>query len=229
MSIVSKAWKIKFDGLLREELIPDFCQQKSKCLPEGFKEDSNRLEEEDCRYFLLAWESGIVRRVAPGKYQGPIESVVEHFFNHGPKSIEPRPYFLALEPFITFAALARLHYDHNWPTHCLATQSTDWAFDAVAYRPQSDAEHIAGEIKTTEQMMDRMIESMVDFGGRPEVQEPPSGPLQNAYRKVVGLRKRQAPIFWALGPSGYSRVFRVEYADDGFIKLAETDAAALDY
>jgi hypothetical protein len=66
-----------------------------------------------------------------------------------------------------------------------------------------------------------MLEMMVEFGGKPEAFAHPGEKGRNAYKKVEGLRARRAPVFWALGPAGYSRAFAVSYEDDGALQLEE--------
>ncbi len=68
------------------------------------------------------------------------------------------------------------------------------------------------------------------LGGEPTPQEPPKNDkTRNAYKKLVGLKARRAPVFWALGPDGYSLVFRVGYQDDGRVSFKPAAQDVLDY
>ena len=51
----------------------------------------------------------------------------------------------------------------------------------------------------------------------------------NAYRKLVALRKRKAPIFWALGPERVSFVFNMSYSVDGAVTFSPAEENVLSY
>jgi hypothetical protein len=40
-----------------------------------------------------------------------------------------------IEPVVTIAAMARLHFEFGWPISCLGMQSKTWAFDLMGYKP----------------------------------------------------------------------------------------------
>ena len=224
--------RAKFKELLFDVLLPDFCAQPHRnCHPLGFRPASIQISEEDAHYFLMAWESGLVRHQSPGRYVGPIPSHAEGFFWDGLRSVEPRPFTLWLEPVITFGSLARLHHDHGWPADRIGTQSFDGAFDTVAYKVGHRDEHVAGEVKKARREVDDLVSFMSTFGADPSAPEPDKSQKKgrNAFRKMAALRKRKAPVFWALGPEGYSRVFLPKYLSDGVVELNETGSGALDF
>ncbi|OLF71073.1 hypothetical protein AWH62_13525 [Maricaulis sp. W15] len=199
-------------------------------MPEGFKEASLRIGDEDARYFLQAWEAGLIVRKSPGAYTAPASHVTEQLFWDGRKTYSPRPYTLWLEPIITFGGLSRLHHDHGWPVAQIGTQSIDWAFDLVARLPGEAEEFIAGEVKKSRREIDAMLDVMNALGADPAHSEPPSGDkTRNAYKKLAGLKARRAAVFWALGPEGYSLVFRVNYFDDGRVEFEPVGQDALEY
>nr|WP_166176030.1 hypothetical protein [Altererythrobacter segetis] len=218
-----------FASLLQQELIPDWCadplREMNSC---GFKWGSVRLAASDALDFLRAWNSGLVRRERPGCYRAHRGAALEQFFWDGPKVPVPRSYTLWLEPLISFAALARLHLDFGWPADLIGTQSDDWAFDVVCFRPGSEIEHVAGEVKKSASEIDALINLMVHFGQDPDAPPPPSGRERNAYKKVMALRERRAPVFWALGPAGYGNVFRVGYENER-VSFTSTDDRALQF
>jgi hypothetical protein len=128
------SFRAAFEKLLNDRLIPEFCACPIRQLDTAsFKWSSVRVGEEDCRYFMMAWEAGIIQHIGRGLYRASLSAASEQFFWEGPKSLTPRPFTLWLEPIITVAGLARLHFDHGWPAHLIGTQSSDWAFDLVAY------------------------------------------------------------------------------------------------
>jgi hypothetical protein len=49
---------------------------------------------------------------------------------------------------------------------------------------------------------------------------------KNAFRKLKGLQARRASIFWAVGPNGANKIFRMTYTDGGAVifKAASDDA-----
>jgi hypothetical protein len=224
-------WAARFETLLREQLIPDFCRiEKRNCVPEGFREASLKLGQHDARYFLQAWDAGLVVRKSPGAYTAPGSHVTEQLFWDGQKIYSPRPYTLWLEPIITFGGLSRLHHDHRWPVEQIGTQSIDWAFDLVAKLPDDTDEFIAGEVKKSRREIDVMMEAMMAYGADPAAAEPPSADkTRNAFKKLAGLKARRAAVFWALGPEGYSLVFQVRHVDDGRVEFERIGQDGLDY
>lgn len=219
-----------FEALLYDKLIPEFCADKSRrCDAANFVRSSVKVSEEDAAYFLKAWEDDLIQHAGRGIYRTAKGAAGEQFFWEGMKSKDPRPFSLWLEPIITVAGLARLHFDYGWPAHLIATQSIDWAFDLVAFHPESEGELIACEVKKTATEVDQLISLMEQFCANPSQPEPPSGKARNAFKKVSALRARKAPIFWALGPNGYSRIFRTVYGDDGRIRLNPVSSEQLHF
>lgn len=127
------------------------------------------------------------------------------------------------------AGIARLMFQYGWPDRLIGAQSRDWAFDLVTYASGSDDEVIAGEVKKSHSEIDSMIRNMLEFCADPSIQEPTHSGQKNSYRKVVALRARKAPIFWALGPDGYQHVFRMTYHLDGVVQMLPATEDALRY
>lgn len=222
-------YRAHFERLLDDRLIPEFCNDTGRRLnPAGFKRSSIRVSDEDCRYFVMAWQAEIVRHLGRGMYRASLSAASEQFFWEGSKAADPRPFWLWLEPVITVGGLGRLHFDHGWPSHLIGTQSTDWAFDIVARLPNGRATHIAGEVKKSEREIDDLVGMMVDYGRDPPAPLPAAGKRRNAFKKVAALRRGRAPIFWALGPAGRSDVFRVSYKGD-IVSFARADDRVLDF
>jgi hypothetical protein len=144
------------------------------------------------------------------------------FWEHS-ASIVPRPITLWLEPIITIAAMARLHLDYGWPIECLGMQSKDSAFDPMAFKlPDFENEHIAGEVKDSARKLDRLLEHMNQCCAEDDSECSAPKIRKNAHRKIAGLKRCRAPIFWALGPGGDSRVLNVSYGNDGSIALKQS-------
>jgi len=218
----------RFDRLVRETLVPYYCTNpRMNCQPSGFDEGRKAVDPVDIDYFLMAWDSDLLYPIGEGQYGAPLGSASEMLFWEGPKDKNPRPFWLWLEPIITFGGLARLHLDFNWPAENLGAQSPDGAFDIVAHSDPNSPERIAGEVKKTKREVDRLIDLMVEYGADPAASALAGEKGRNAFKKVQGLRARQAPIFWALGPAGYSRAFAVRYDGDGAIYFHEVDQRAL--
>lgn len=214
--------RIAFERLLYDRLIPEFCSDpKRRCEPSTFDRASVRVRESDAADFLRAWNAGLFEHRGRGLYRSATSTVSEQFFWTGRNLPGARSFKLWLEPVITVAAFARLHFDYGWPHHLISTQSVDWAFDLVARLPDREHEFVAGEIKKTEAEIDQLLVLMKEFGRNPNLPVPASGKARNAYKKVLALRRRQAPVFWAIGPGGFSKVHAVEYGADGAIDLAE--------
>tara|TARA_R110000868_G_scaffold411715_1_gene707939 strand:- start:8956 stop:9657 length:702 start_codon:yes stop_codon:yes gene_type:complete len=218
----------RFDALVREELVPYYCTNpRMNCEPAGFDATRKLVDETDVEYFLRAWERGLLIPKGEGQYSTARGSASEALFWEGRKSETPRRFWLWLEPIITFGGLARLHLDFGWPTENIGAQSPDSAFDIVAYSNSSSDERIAGEVKKTKREVDRLLELMAEYCSDPSAVALVGERGRNAFKKVEGLRARKAPIFWALGPAGYSRAFSVSYQEGGSIGLEEVDSSIL--
>jgi len=220
----------KFRQLLYLRLIPDFCGDGSRGFePEAFDHSSLKLTDRDAEDFLRAWELGVLLHQGRGLYSTPMGGAREQFFWSGPKSHEVRRFRLSLEPIITVAAFARLHHDHHWPLNLLGCQSTDYAFDLVAYSSDGQRETIACEVKKTTNEVADLIRRMSEIGAKwSEASEPRSGPARNAFKKLSALNARKAPIFWIVGPSGRNHVFQTVYEDPA-IRFIEVDERFLNF
>lgn len=224
-------WKSEFDRVITDRLIPEFCDNPKKSFtPESFKSETlEKVSEYDARYFLMAIKAGLVEHQGCGHYTAPLSQTFEQFFWEGPKAVQPQRFTLWVEPIITVAGLARLHFDHGWPRCLLATQPRGWAFDLAAFHPDSQTILIACEVKKTSKEIEDLLAFMGDFARNPAASEPKTGKVRNAYKKILGLRKHQPQFFWALGPNCHSEVFQVEYEAAGHIDLISTSESALQY
>ncbi len=207
----------RFKSLILDELLPEFCDDASRSYGrDGFNENSIQISERDASDFLRAFDANLIVHHERGLYGASRSQIWEQFFWEGLKSKTPRPVTLWIEPIITVAVLARLHFDFKWPKDLIGTQSKDWAFDAVAFLPGNNNEHIACEVKKTVSELDRMIELMMKYAADTSIDPATMTKTQrNAYNKVSGLKTRHAPIFWAVGPDMASHVFRVSYENGG--------------
>jgi hypothetical protein len=207
-----------FEALLYETLLPDFCSDVRRgCEISGFDRASIKVTEHDAALFLKAWAHRLVTPIRPGLYRSSPGRPGEQLFWEGRKGTGVRRFTLWLEPIITIGSLARLHFEFDWPQHLIGTQSSDGAFDVFSHHPGCCGEHIAGEVKKTVREAERLLTLMCDFGRNPAAPEPPTGKERNAHKKIAALRARKAPIFWLIGPDGYSCVRRVTYAEDGAV------------
>lgn len=219
-----------FRKLLHDELIPQFCSDPLRnCDVNGFQHGTAHVADIDVLDFMRAWTGGLIHHEGRGLYRASRSAASEQFFWTGPRKSTPRTFSLWHEPVITVAALARLHFDFMWPKSLIGTQSCDWAFDLVAFPHESDCEQIAGEVKKSVAEVETLIRLMKEIGSNPELAAPLPGKALNAYKKVVGLRARKAPIFWAVGPNKCSHVFHVHYTAEGCVTLQTTTADALRY
>lgn len=207
----------KFKTRVLEELVPQYVTLPGcNMTPEGFKCDWEKIAERDASDFLRGLDAKLVVHVGHGKYRAERSHSVEKFFWESGKHLRPRPFGLWAEPIITVGALARLHFDLGWPAHLLGAQSKDYSFDLIACLSESGAaEHIACEVKKDRRELDQCIRLMTELGADPSIPEPKkSKPRRNAWKKVMGLRARRAPLFWALGPDRYEFIYNVRYEGD---------------
>lgn len=220
----------EFERILYERFVPEFCSEaKRNCLPAGFKKPTAQISEHDARYFLMALHSGLIEHQGCGRYRAARSSTFEQLFSTGLKSGNPRQFTLWLEPVITLGGLARLHFDYGWPRHLIGTQSVDYAFDLVTFASDGPREFIACEVKKSSNEIDQLVRLMKIYGEDPAAPVPPAGKERNAFKKVVALRSRRPPVFWALGPAGTSHVFEMRYGPDSVLEFLPASDAALSY
>jgi hypothetical protein len=221
-----------FRDLILGKLLPTFCNDPSRgwgC--EGFKEDWTKVTEKDAADFLSALDAGLIEHVGRGLYLAPKSHAKEQFFWEGNTNVSPRPVTLSVEPIITVAVLYRLHFKWGWPKNLLGTQSKKWEFDVIAYRASDlSNEYVACEVKKTVAELDQMVELMQRFSADRDLRDAPKSKREeNAFRKLTGLQERRAPIFWAVGPNGANKVFRMTYTDGGAVTWKSASEDALTY
>lgn len=186
----------------------------------------DKLEPQDANDFMAALDSGVVEH-QNGTFLASRSFAKEQlFWEHGRDTV-PRKITLWLEPVITVAGLMRLHRDFGWPANQLGLQSDTWAFDLVGYA-EDGTERLVCEVKKTRMEVDKLIKLMKRHQATPsDAAIGLKGAELNAMRKIIGLRRSGAPVFWALGPGRYEQVFSVTYNADGSLELIPAVAEAL--
>ena len=203
-----------FKRRILEDLLPEYCNDPTRLWgTEGFRPDWSKVAEPDAADFLRALDGGLLKHIGRGQYVAPRSAAKEVFFWEGRKSIQPRPTSLWMEPVITAAGIARLHFEYGWPIDAIGAQSPDWAFDIVAFRSStSDSQHIVCEVKKSEREIEHLVNLMQDFAARGVTgEEGLVGPPKNAFRKLRSLQAHKPPIFWALGPDRTGYVYEMSY------------------
>jgi len=213
----------EFSRRLIEDWLPTYCNDpKRNYSIDGYKPLSNTVTPLDARDFMRALDNAIVIDLGGGRFRMPQSRATEVIFWEGAKAATPRPITLWLEPVITIAAMARLHLDYGWPLDCLGTQSEKWEFDVIAFKSHDlKNEYIAGEVKKSSKELDELLinmqlscdEGSLDYSSASKARK-------NAHNKWLGLQRCRAPLFWALGPGGDSRLFDVSYSSEGNIALS---------
>lgn len=224
---------IQFWRRLTEEWLPVYCNDAKRCYSvAGFKTDLKTVTSLDARDFIRAIDCGVVSDLGGGRYIMPRSGAKEVLFWEGKKGVTPRPITLWLESLITMAAMARLHLDYGWPVECLGMQSKKpWEFDMVIFKTNDvKNEYIAGEVKPDSKKLDIFLANLKECCAQGDHDcSLASKERINAHKKWKGLRRSHAPLFWALGPGGDSRVFNVSYSTDGIITLEKTSDAQLHF
>jgi ADP-ribosylglycohydrolase len=213
-------------------LVPEFCDDPSRGWgSSGFRARWEQIHDRDAEDFLRALDAGLVKHTGRGQYIAPRSHHKEQFFWSGLKTTTPRSFTISVEPIITVAVLARLHFDFGWPKTLLGTQSHDGAFDVAVYRQvDSKNEYIAGEIKKSLPELNELIKFMRYFGSNTEISDAVLRNKElNAYRKLKALRSRRVPYFWAIGPDNHSHLFKVKYFDIFKIEFEELKIQYLSY
>lgn len=215
---------VEFSRRIAEEWLPAYCLDPKRMYDiEGYRSSSNTISAIDARDFMRAVDNELVTDMGGGRFRFPQSRATEVIFWEGAKAVTPRPITLWLEPVITIATIARLHLDNGWPLDCLGTQSGNWEFDIIAFRPSdSRNEYIAGEVKKTSKELDQLLSEMERSCADGTLGCNLSPKRINAHNKWLGLCRCHAPIFWAVGPNGDSRVFRVEYSPSGASAMTRT-------
>lgn len=198
----------------------------------GFKEDTiDRVGEHDALWFLSALEARAVVHNEPF-FDSARAGARCQIFWQGLKATRPRPITIWHEPVITVGAAGRLCRDFGWPSDLIGLESKgNWAFDLMAYGDAGEA-RIACEIKKAVRELDEMLAAMERYMVEPPlIEEPAQSTHRNAYRKVKGLREFRPSFFWAVGPGGYEKVFRLEYAEPAHasMRLVQTGLDALSF
>lgn len=215
----------EFSRRISDEWLQSYCNDpKRNYSVDGYKPLSNTVTPLDARDFMRALDNKIVSDLGGGRFRMPQSRATEVIFWEGAKATQPRPITLWIEPVITIGAMARLHLDYGWPLDCLGTQSEKWEFDVIAFRSHDlKNEYIAGEVKKTSKELDELlinmqlscVEGRLDYSSA-------SNARKNAHNKWLGLQRCHAPLFWALGPGGDSRLFEVSYSAEGNISMNRT-------
>jgi len=224
------AIQAEFSQRLTADWLPTYCHDpKRNYAIAGYKPLSNTVTPLDARDFMRALDHKIVIDLGGCKFRMPRSRATEVIFWEGAKAATPRPITLWLEPVITIAAMARLHLDYGWPLDCLGTQSEKWEFDVMVFKLQDlHNEYIAGEVKKTSKELDELlinmqlscVEGTLDYCSASQARK-------NAHNKWLGLQRCRAPLFWALGPGGDSRLYEVSYSYAGNIAMSRTDDTQL--
>jgi len=221
-----------FRERVMDRLLPEFCDYPGRdwCRV-GFQTNWPNVDDIDASNFIRAIDGGLVEHLGGGNYRAPKSLAIESFFWEGPKKTVPRRLTLWIEPVITVATLARLHFEFGWPKPLLGTQSLNYEFDATAYRScDLTNEYVACEVKKSVSELNLLINLMQKFAVEKTTAESISKYKEiNAYRKLKGLESRRAPMFWAVGPAGVNHVFRVRYGEYGIVTFEPADLEALAY
>ena len=147
-----------------------------------------------------------------GRYRAKLSTANEQLFWTGSRGIVPRRVTLWLEPVITFAAMARLRYEFNWPAELIASQPRSWAFDLAAHSAEDAACYrVLGEVKKTVREA-RALEDALRWLSEGQEETKFS---KNAVRKWKALLHDRPPVVWIVGPEGHSVVYSVEYHPSG--------------
>ncbi|WP_419827293.1 hypothetical protein [Sphingomonas sp.] len=212
------------------DLLPAFCNDPKRGYDiAGFQQKSLKpIQNVDAENFIKGLDAGLVQ-VDGNMYRARRSSAREQLFTEGWKSNTPRRITVWAESVIIIATLARLHFSYSWPADLLGTQSRDGAFDIMTFVPPDFAnEFIACEVKKSTRELAKLIQWMNEFGAEPS-RKFKNDAEENAFNKVVGLRLRHAPIFWAVGPGGTGTVFKVSYTEDGQVNFEEAPLTVLQY
>lgn len=205
-----------FRKRLLSEWLPAFCNDPARGYgTAGFREDSIRIGPIDAANFLRAIEGGLVEDVGGGRYRCAQSKALEQlFWEHDARKF-PRPVTLWLEPIISIATLARLHYDLGWPEGRLGMQTQDLAFDLAAYGSEEISRSlVVCEVKKSRAEIDHLIADLQHHSSvQPSRAISHSARHVNSFRKWESLRREQPAYLWVVGPEDYSSVFNLSHEE----------------
>jgi hypothetical protein len=220
-----------FRERLYAEWLPVFCNDPRRGYgTDGFRDDYIRVTPRDAANFLRAIDGGLVRHVSAGQYQCARSKALEQLFWQHEKHKVPRPVTLWMEPVITMATLARMHYDLGWPEHHLGMQTADWAFDLAAY---SDGESprllIACEVKKSRLEIDHLVSDLMHHSCKKPGSAISERPRHiNSFKKWESMRREGVPLLWVVGPDGYEFAFALSHQPHT-IEMTAVDVDRLRY
>ena len=218
--------RYRFEERMRGEWLTAYCSDPGRRYdPTGFDPSSLRVSDDDARDCARAIDDGIVRDLGGGRYRAARSSGYEVLFWEGHKKKSPRRITAWLEPVITLAALARLHFRHGWPKECLGAQSTDWAFDVIGYRAPGDEQPILlGEIKKSSKEVRVLRDDLLALtgGGLPATRS------KNSVKKWSALLATRPELLWLVGPGDEQYIYVPAYSSAG-ATLHVAQARALDH
>ncbi len=220
----------EFNKRLINSWVKEFCNDGKRQYTEyQFKTESIKISEFDASNFLRALDKGIVKNSADGRFRCERSGTFEQIFWTGLKSVSPRPLTLWIEPVITIGTMARLGLDYHWLSRTLCMQTKGWAFDFAVFREKDDKnEYIAGEVKKSEKEIDGLVNDLIGFARLGVVDGSGlSSKKVNSFKKWNALQKRRVPLFWAVGPNDYTRLFSVKYFADNTAILDEVQLTCL--
>jgi hypothetical protein len=221
----------RFKSWVLDDQLPKFCGDPSRGMGSaGFKQpDWSEFSKLDVKDFLQALDSNLVKHVGRGEWRAPKSGATEHFFSSGPTNLMPRTFWLLMEPIVTVAGLARLHFEYGWPSEFLGMQPKGYAVDFVAYNPSDmENEHVACEVKNSTPELVKLVRIMRQLAANNVQSEACVRQSEkNAFRKLKRLRDRKIPVFWALGPGGAGDVFRMVYGKGGLVTFNPASEDAL--
>ena len=117
-----------FQDRISNDFLPTFCNDPSRAWrADGFKEDWHKISQIDAADFLRGIDGELVQHEGRGLYKAPRSYASVQFFWSGAKQKIPRPITLWVEPIISIAVLARLHFDLRWPKELIGLETKDWA------------------------------------------------------------------------------------------------------
>ena len=221
-----------FATRVEDDLLPTFCGDPARRYAlDGFDKRSIKVTSQDARNFMRAIASNVVADTGGGRFRAAQSKAHEVIFWEGSRSKTPRRITLWMEPVITIASLALLHFEYRWPKHLLGMQSEKWEFDLTAFTPDNmRCEHIAGEVKKSASELATLLKNMMALQSEGAIDESTLTRIQrNAYRKCRGLLRRRAPLFWAVSPGAVSQLFSVSYPTAETLILNEISLERLEF
>lgn len=214
-------WKEKLEEFLGGPRLARMEQSLGRDAAQYVFDSTNisRIPDFDIAWFFRAIEAGYLSELPNGDFiarqDGGVERVYWHLNKSDPQG--PGRVTAAVEAIIAIGAVARMVEQFGWEADRIGLQfkwGRHWPFD-LTIREADGGIGIQCEVKTRAAEVDSLCQYLQNIlNGAPPVAKLPAKTKSNFEPKAMCLIETPPKVFWALGPDGYEKVFRVARTEE---------------